>query len=97
MMGKKIVADNYKRKHLLVADFIKCAEYNTSFDIKECFSVGMDDFDWATVYEGIQDNLLCNEDGYMDKLCFREVSSFEVVRSIYNDNAKIVLYLLGKS
>ena len=44
-MGTKIVDDNYKRKHLLVADFIKYAEYNTSFDIKECFSVGMDDFD----------------------------------------------------
>ena len=94
-MRTKIVADNYKRKHLLVADFIKCAEYNTLFDIKECFSVGMDNFDWAAVYEGTQNHLLCNEDGYMDELCFREVSSFEVTRSIHNDNAIIVLYLLG--
>lgn len=94
-MRTKIVADNYKRKHLLVADFIKCAEYNTLFDIKECFSVGMDNFDWAAVYEGTQDHLLCNEDGYMDELCFREVSSFEVIRSIHNDNAIIILYLLG--
>lgn len=94
-MSKKIVADNYKRKHLLVADFIKYAEYNTSFDIKECFSVGMDDFDWATVYEGTQDHLLCNKDGYMDELCFREVSSFEVTYS--SCNAIIVLYLLGRN
>ena len=55
----------------------------------------------ATWIEKRKDNepliYLMSEDDYMDELCFREVSSFEVTRSIHNDNAIIILYLLGNN